>query len=151
MSQLTLPGLLLAAVLVVSCGDADKAEQSAATSIAGPATFVGSDACQSCHQGEFTDWIGSHHQVAMQVADTDTVLGDFNDVSFDYFGETAHFQTRDDGYYVRTVDRDGQAVTFEAQGRHDPCVVPRAVPIVEAMVLLVLADHWLRQRAVDVL
>ncbi len=108
MSQLTLPGLLLAAVLVVSCGDADKAEQSAATSIAGPATFVGSDACQSCHQGEFTDWIGSHHQVAMQVADTDTVLGDFNDVSFDYFGETAHFQTRDDGYYVRTVDGDGQ-------------------------------------------
>jgi chorismate synthase len=48
-----------------------------------------------------------------------------------------------------TVDRDGNAVTLEAQGRHDPCVLPRAVPMVEAMVLLVLADHWLRQRAVD--
>lgn len=48
-----------------------------------------------------------------------------------------------------TVDRDGRAVTLEAQGRHDPCVLPRAVPMVEAMVLLVLADHWLRQRAVD--
>jgi len=48
-----------------------------------------------------------------------------------------------------TVDRDGKAVTLEAQGRHDPCVLPRAVPIVEAMVLLVLADHWLRQRAVE--
>ena len=48
-----------------------------------------------------------------------------------------------------TVDRDGNAVTLEAQGRHDPCVLPRAVPIVEAMVLLVLADHWLRQRAVE--
>ena len=40
-------------------------------------------------------------------------------------------------------------VTLEAQGRHDPCVLPRAVPMVEAMVLLVLADHWLRQRAVE--
>ncbi len=39
--------------------------------------------------------------------------------------------------------------TLEAQGRHDPCVLPRAVPMVEAMVLLVLADHWLRQRAVE--
>jgi chorismate synthase len=40
---------------------------------------------------------------------------------------------------------------LEARGRHDPCVLPRAVPMVEAMVCLVLVDHWLRQRAVDVL
>jgi chorismate synthase len=46
----------------------------------------------------------------------------------------------------RTVDRSGQAVTLEAKGRHDPCVLPRAVPMVEAMALLVLADHYLRQR-----
>jgi len=46
-----------------------------------------------------------------------------------------------------TVDRDGHAVTLEAQGRHDPCVLPRAVPIVEAMFALVLADHCLRQAA----
>lgn len=51
----------------------------------------------------------------------------------------------------QTVDRAGRAVVLEAQGRHDPCVLPRAVPVVEAMVLLVLADHWLRQRTVDVL
>ncbi len=51
----------------------------------------------------------------------------------------------------QTVNRDGDAVTLEAQGRHDPCVLPRAVPMVEAMVCLVLADHWLRQRQVDVL
>jgi chorismate synthase len=46
----------------------------------------------------------------------------------------------------QTVDRDGQAVTLEARGRHDPCVLPRAVPVVEAMACLVLADHLLRQR-----
>ena len=50
-----------------------------------------------------------------------------------------------------TVNRDGESVTLEASGRHDPCVLPRAVPIVEAMVCLILADHWLRQRAVDIL
>ncbi len=48
-----------------------------------------------------------------------------------------------------TVDREGRAVTLEARGRHDPCVLPRAVPMVEAMVCLVLADHWLRQKAIS--
>ena len=51
----------------------------------------------------------------------------------------------------KTVTRDGEATTLAARGRHDPCVLPRAVPMVEAQMLLVLADHWLRQRAIDVL
>jgi len=46
-----------------------------------------------------------------------------------------------------TVDIRGRAVKMEAKGRHDPCVLPRAVPIVEAMASLVLCDHYLRQRA----
>ena len=50
-----------------------------------------------------------------------------------------------------TVDTDNNPVTLEATGRHDPCVLPRAVPMVEAMALLTLADHWLRQQATDVL
>jgi chorismate synthase len=45
-----------------------------------------------------------------------------------------------------TVDEDGNETTIKARGRHDPCVLPRAVPIVEAMIALVLADHALRQR-----
>jgi chorismate synthase len=47
----------------------------------------------------------------------------------------------------QTVDEDGHDTTIKARGRHDPCVLPRAVPIVEAMLALVLADHCLRQRA----
>ncbi len=46
----------------------------------------------------------------------------------------------------QTVDTSGAATTLEAKGRHDPCVLPRAVPMVEAMVALVLADHLLRQQ-----
>jgi chorismate synthase len=45
-----------------------------------------------------------------------------------------------------TVDIDGNNTTLRARGRHDPCVLPRAVPMVEAMIALVLADHLLRQR-----
>jgi chorismate synthase len=45
-----------------------------------------------------------------------------------------------------TVDEQGHDTTIKARGRHDPCVLPRAVPIVEAMMALVLADHFLRQR-----
>lgn len=47
----------------------------------------------------------------------------------------------------KTVTNTGEDTTLSARGRHDPCVLPRAVPMVEAMVHLVLADHFLRQRA----
>ncbi len=46
-----------------------------------------------------------------------------------------------------TVDLEGKETVFHGRGRHDPCVLPRAVPIVEAMATLVLCDHFLRFRA----
>jgi len=46
-----------------------------------------------------------------------------------------------------SLDKKGEAVTVTGKGRHDPCVVPRAVPIVEAMAALVIADHLLRSRS----
>jgi chorismate synthase len=46
-----------------------------------------------------------------------------------------------------TVDVQGRAAELQGRGRHDPCVLPRAVPIVEAMAALVLVDHWMRQGA----
>lgn len=48
-----------------------------------------------------------------------------------------------------TVSASGEETTLAARGRHDPCVLPRAVPVVEAMAALVLCDHALRQRAVN--
>ncbi len=48
----------------------------------------------------------------------------------------------------KTVTTTGEETTLTARGRHDPCVLPRAVPIVEAMAALVLCDHALRQRAI---
>ncbi len=46
-----------------------------------------------------------------------------------------------------TVDRSGKQTTIATKGRHDPCLLPRFVPMGEAMVAITLADHWLRQRA----
>jgi chorismate synthase len=49
----------------------------------------------------------------------------------------------------KTVSIDGEDTTLTGRGRHDPCVLPRAVPMVEAMVSLVLCDHLLRQKAIS--
>jgi len=49
----------------------------------------------------------------------------------------------------QTVDINGQTTTLKARGRHDPCVLPRAVPIVEAMAAMVLLDFSLTQKAVN--
>jgi len=48
-----------------------------------------------------------------------------------------------------TVNNAGEETTLAARGRHDPCVLPRAVPMIEAMVHIVLADHLLRQKAIS--
>ena len=46
-----------------------------------------------------------------------------------------------------TVTTAGEPTTIRTRGRHDPCLLPRFVPMAEAMVAIVLADHWLRWRA----
>ena len=104
------PGLLFAALLIVGCGDNTPPAEAAPE---GPATFVGSADCQACHEAEYREWVGSHHELAMQVATADTVLGDFDDATFDYYGETTRFFTRGDGFHVTTADSSGQAREFK--------------------------------------
>ena len=49
----------------------------------------------------------------------------------------------------QTVNHQGEAVTFKAQGRHDPCVLPRAVPVVEAMAAMTVLDFYLLNRTIN--
>jgi chorismate synthase len=49
-----------------------------------------------------------------------------------------------------SVNKAGEEVAVSGKGRHDPCVVPRAVAIVEAMAALVLADHYLRNKSAKI-
>ena len=46
----------------------------------------------------------------------------------------------------QTVDQEGTETTLKAKGRHDPCVLPRAVPIVEAMAAMTILDYYLLQQ-----
>ena len=66
------------------------------------AQFVGSTECRDCHRPEWDGWEGSHHDLAMDVANEESVRGDFNDSEFTLFGVTSRFYRRDGGYYVYT-------------------------------------------------
>jgi tetratricopeptide (TPR) repeat protein len=74
--------------------------------------FVGSQACASCHGSQHKDWQGSHHDLAMQLPTSSTVLGNFNDASFIYNGTTTSFFKKADKYFVRTDGEDGALTEF---------------------------------------
>ncbi len=72
------------------------------------ASFVGRQTCVGCHAAQDSLWRGSHHDLAMEVADSTTVLGDFDDASFTNYGITSTFTSRDGKYFVRTDGLDGE-------------------------------------------
>ena len=75
--------------------------------------YIGTEVCRLCHEQQVSDWQGSHHALAMQKASADTVLGDFNNTSFTYFGSTSRFHQKDGGFYVSTAGADGRRTDFE--------------------------------------
>ncbi len=75
--------------------------------------FVGSEACAACHQEAYDNWQGSHHRHAMDIASADSVLGDFNNASFDYLGMTTRFYQRDDEFFVETDNSAGELEEFK--------------------------------------
>ena len=77
--------------------------------------FVGSDACAGCHQAETALWKGSQHQHAMQHANAASVLGDFEDTGFDYYGVHSRFFKKDSKFFVETDGPDGRLATFEVK------------------------------------
>jgi len=74
--------------------------------------YVGRAACAGCHQPEDSLWQGSHHAQAMAVADSETVLGNFDDASYTYNGLTSRFFRRDGKYWVNTEGPDGTLVDY---------------------------------------
>ncbi|MCM2319172.1 MAG: tetratricopeptide repeat protein [Pseudomonas sp.] len=74
---------------------------------------VGSQACADCHSEQFQAWQGSQHAHAMQHATSDTVLGDFDDGTFNYAGIESRFFRRDGRFFVRTDGVDGKLTELE--------------------------------------
>ena len=79
------------------------------------ANFVGSDTCAGCHATEAKLWDRSQHKAAMQHATVKTVLGDFNDAGFDYYGVHSRFFRKDEKFLVETDGPDGKLAEFEVK------------------------------------
>ena len=76
------------------------------------ADYVGSGVCAECHQEESERWRGSYHDLAMDVADPRTVLGDFHDRQYTHFGVTSKMFRRKDAFFITTDAQDGSMETF---------------------------------------
>lgn len=80
-----------------------------------PAEYVGAASCKQCHEAEFKAWTGSHHELAMQVANASTVLGNFDGAKFKYFDVESTFFKRDGKFMVRTDSANGKLADFEVK------------------------------------
>lgn len=77
------------------------------------AEFIGERQCRKCHQQQSEDWSGSHHDLAMQAVNSDTVLGDFDNARFYYNGIETLFYQKQGEYYVNTDGPDGELEDYK--------------------------------------
>ncbi len=104
-------GLVLA--IAVKWGAVKEGSKDGAPAAGPGATYIGGQACASCHEVEHSRWMGSHHDLAMQVADEGTVLGEFKKTTFTHGGVTSTFDKKDGKFYVRTDGPDGDLRDYE--------------------------------------
>lgn len=79
------------------------------------AGYVGRQTCIECHQRQGELWTGSHHDLAMDHATSETVLGNFDDATLSYHGIDARMFRRDGKYFVHTEGPDGKLADFEVK------------------------------------
>ncbi len=105
--------LLLFVLLIVSCKK-DKYQQIVKhDAIYEKSAFVGTETCKSCHQQEFSEWQNSHHDLAMQLADSTTILGDFNNTIFKNKDIIYSFFKKEGDFYVNTEGEGGKYLDYK--------------------------------------
>lgn len=77
------------------------------------AKYVGRKRCVECHQQQHDDFHNSHHDLAMDEANDETVRGDFNNASLEHYGITSQMFTKDGKFYVNTEGADGKMADFQ--------------------------------------
>jgi len=75
--------------------------------------YAGTQSCIECHEKEYHEWLGSHHDEAMMIANDTTVKGDFNDITFSNQGITTRFFKEDGKFMVNTQGPDGKYYNYE--------------------------------------
>jgi tetratricopeptide (TPR) repeat protein len=109
---------MVAAALACEVGEAPEPTPAPAPTAAAPVaatepSYVTSAACAPCHPVQQEQWTGSHHDLAMQPATAETVLGDFDDARFAQFPVVTRFFRRAGGFFVNTEGPDGELADFE--------------------------------------
>jgi tetratricopeptide (TPR) repeat protein len=79
------------------------------------ATYVGRQSCVQCHQAEAKLWSGSHHDLAMDVANRETVLANFDDQILEHHGVSSRMFQKEGKYFVHTDGPDGKLADFEVK------------------------------------
>lgn len=106
--------LLLAASTIAACDSATDTRPAASVPHPqGVLEYLGSMQCAVCHASQYESWSGSHHDLAMQHATADTVIGDFSNASIRVGAIESLFFTRDGRYWVRTDNEAGELAEFE--------------------------------------
>jgi tetratricopeptide (TPR) repeat protein len=105
--------VIAAAAGVALWAQRERTPPAAAPAAAPVAKYAGSARCRTCHAREFAAWQGSDHDLAMQVADEKSVLGNFAGAKFTYAGTTSTFFRRDGKFLVTTDGPDGKLADFE--------------------------------------
>ncbi|MCF8225227.1 MAG: tetratricopeptide repeat protein [Bacteroidales bacterium] len=104
---------LTAAVLLFNCnGNKKDKELIDAGRITDNIDYAGREACKECHEMEYGLFQHSDHDLAMDIADENTVLGDFQNTTFTHFGVTSKFYRKGDGFFVYTEGPGGKMAEY---------------------------------------
>jgi predicted CXXCH cytochrome family protein len=108
---------LCSVIFLVACDRGDEQSADTATqlhhAVSSEPEYVGKEKCITCHKQETSAFLGSHHDLAMQHAKSDTVLGDFDNAEFVFNGITSRFYKNDGKFFVRTDGPEGNLEDFE--------------------------------------
>ncbi|MFV0237252.1 MAG: tetratricopeptide repeat protein [Flavobacteriales bacterium] len=96
----------------VSC-QKEKVEQPIYMNQSVSTDFIGNTSCIECHQKEFNDWKGSHHDKAMMIANDSTILGNFDDEVLIRKGQTHRFYKKNKEFYVLTDSENGEMKEYK--------------------------------------
>lgn len=84
-------------------------------SITASMKYIGAERCGQCHQDQLNHWKSSHHSKAMMHASSDTVLGNFRNTEFSYYGVRTRFFKKSDKFFVTTDGPDGKLTDYEVR------------------------------------